>query len=353
LKERPIYQVKQLVHRYWQEPVLQVEDLSISQNSIVGLVGPNGSGKSTLLKMLAFIEKPTSGTVFFEGKPVEPFSDTVRFQVTFLTQTPYLMKRTVFRNIKYGLQLRGDTDNIKKKVYESLALVGLSGESFAHRKWYELSGGEAQRVALAARLILKPKVLLLDEPTANVDVDSSRLIREASLRAREKCGTTLVIASHDLEWLSGVCDNIIYLFRGRLSGNRKTNIIFGPFTPLSGGFYEKNLGKGQGLVVPRPPHENAAAVIDPEKIHVFSKEDLTPSTGKYLRGIITRLVLEKETGNIAASVLIGSFEFCANLSHKQSRYSVLYRYLYLIIQDLRASNLNFLLCRLFCDFLRA
>ena len=321
MNDRSIYQVRQLVHRYWQEPVLQVEDLSISQNSIVGLVGPNGSGKSTLLKMLAFIEKPTSGTVFFDGKPTEPFSDTVRFQVTFLTQTPYLMKRTVFRNITYGLQLRGDTENIKKRVYDALALVGLSGEAFAHRKWYELSGGEAQRVALAARLILKPKVLLLDEPTANVDVDSSRLIREASLRAREKWGTTLVIASHDLDWLYGVCDNIIYLFRGRLSGSRKINIIFGPFTPLSDGFYEKELGKGQGLVVSRPPYENAAAVIDPEHIHVFSRDDWIPSTEKCLRGIITRLVLEKETGNIAASVLIGSFEFCANLSRKQFRHS--------------------------------
>ncbi len=324
MKDRSIYQVNQLVHRYWQEPVLQVEELSISRNTIVGLVGPNGSGKSTLLKMLAFIEKPTSGAIFFDGKPAEPFSDAVRFQVTFLSQTPYLLKRTVFRNITYGLQLRGDTEDINERVYDALALVGLSGEAFAHRKWYELSGGEAQRVALAARLVLKPRVLLLDEPTANVDVDSSRLIREASLQAREKWGTTLVIASHDLDWLYGVCDTIVYLFRGRLSGSRKTNIIFGPFLPLSDGFHEKKLGKGEALAVTRPPYEDAAAVIDPEHIHLLSRKDPLPLTEKCLRGMITRLVLEKETGNIAVSVLIGSFEFCANLSRNQAREFVLF-----------------------------
>jgi len=324
LNDIPIYQVRQLVHRYGQEPVLHVEDLTISRNSIVGLVGPNGSGKSTLLKILAFVEKPASGTVLFDGKPAEPFSHAVRFQVTFLSQMPYLMKRTVFRNITYGLQLRGDTDDIQRKVYAALDLVGLSGETFAHRKWYELSGGETQRVALAARLILKPKVLLLDEPTANVDMDSSRLIREASLRAREQWGATLVIASHDLDWLYGISDNIFYLFRGRISGSRKTNIIFGPFIPRPDGFYEKKLGRGPALVVKRPPHENAAAVIHPERICVFRKDDPIPPDETRLSGIITRLAFEKETRNIAASVQIGAFEFCANLSPGYTRTSRLY-----------------------------
>jgi tungstate transport system ATP-binding protein len=96
--------------------------------------------------------------------------------------------------------------------------LGLDPDTFARRQWDELSGGEAQRVALAARLVLNPRVLLLDEPTASVDARSSELIRSASLRARNDWGTTLVIASHDREWLYDVCDEVLHLFKGVPAG---------------------------------------------------------------------------------------------------------------------------------------
>ena len=101
-----------------------------------------------------------------------------------------LKKRTVYKNIAYGLKVRGDRDNLTQSVHDALNMVGLDPDAFAQRQWDELSGGEAQRVALAARLVLKPRVLLLDEPTASVDAASSELIRVASLRARSEWGTT-------------------------------------------------------------------------------------------------------------------------------------------------------------------
>ena len=97
-----IFQITNLEHYYNRAPALKINTFSISPASIVGLIGPNGSGKTTLLKLLAFVEKPSKGNILFKGKSAEPFADSVRFQVTLLTQEPYLMKRSVFENISYG-----------------------------------------------------------------------------------------------------------------------------------------------------------------------------------------------------------------------------------------------------------
>jgi tungstate transport system ATP-binding protein len=165
---------------------LAVDRLDIGPASIVGLVGPNGSGKSTLLKLMAFILR-AHPRVHPVRRPIGAslFDESVRFQVTLLTQEPYLMKRTVFNNMAYGLKVRGIRENPDPSGTRCPG-HGRSGSQmrFARRQWDELSGGEAQRVALAARLVLKPRVLLLDEPTASVDAASSDLIRSASLRAR-------------------------------------------------------------------------------------------------------------------------------------------------------------------------
>jgi NAD(P)-dependent dehydrogenase (short-subunit alcohol dehydrogenase family) len=102
-------------------------------------------------------------------------------------------------------------------VAQALLKVGLDPARFSHRSWRELSGGEAQRVALAARLVLEPKVLLLDEPTASVDRESSELILRAALDARDRWGTTLIIISHQLTWLRQIADRILSMDYGKLS----------------------------------------------------------------------------------------------------------------------------------------
>ena len=177
-----IYTLENVKYLYGEKSALSVDGLSIRPSSIVGLMGPNGSGKSTLLKLLAFVEKPTTGKIRYKGKPAAPFSKSVRFQITLLTQAPYLMRRSVFDNISYGLRLRGTRRDLSKRVAEALSMVGLAPE-FAKRSSRELSGGEAQRVALAARLALKPEVLLLDEPTASVGREK-RPIHPGSLPER-------------------------------------------------------------------------------------------------------------------------------------------------------------------------
>ncbi|MBW2181462.1 MAG: ATP-binding cassette domain-containing protein, partial [Deltaproteobacteria bacterium] len=148
----PIYNISSLKHSYTDKTVLAIEHLTVQPASIVGLIGPNGSGKSTLLKLLGLIERPTQGRILFNGHLVGPFSNEARFLITLLPQEPFLMKRSVFNNVAYGLKLRGNGKDVVDRVHEALSLVGLPGKDFARRPWYALSGGETQRVALAARL---------------------------------------------------------------------------------------------------------------------------------------------------------------------------------------------------------
>jgi len=213
---RPVYEIKNLTHWYHRDTVvLSIDALSIMATGITGLYGPNGSGKSTLLKILGFIEKPARGELRFNGRPAVSVSRKMRLQTVLMPQKPYLLKRSVYKNLLYGLSIRKDTRDHPRRIRHALTMTGLSFEKFARRKWSDLSGGEIQRVALAARFLLRPDVLLLDEPTSNLDIRSLNLITTALQNAARNHGTTCIIASHDKNWLDEVCDNMVYLFDGK------------------------------------------------------------------------------------------------------------------------------------------
>ena len=323
---QPIYRIENLVQRYNSDPVLAVDRLDIEPASILGFVGPNGSGKSTLLKLMAFIFRPSQGRILFDGNPAQPFDESVRFPVTLLTQDPYLMKRTVFKNIAYGLKVRGNRENWTRPVHDALAMVGLDPDIFAQRQWDELSGGEAQRVALAARLVLKPRVLLLDEPTASVDAASSELIRAASLRARSEWGTTLVIASHDREWLYDVCDEVIHLFKGTPTGTGRSNMVFGPWEPEESGLYTKPLGDGVRFTVSAPPNADATAFIEPAAIRILDKDDASSAANiAFVDGTVTRIASEKQSGNLFADVRVGSLTLVVRVDESHLAAMTLHR----------------------------
>jgi tungstate transport system ATP-binding protein len=318
----PLYEVKTLQHAYAGQPVLAIEHLKIRPAAIVGLLGPNGSGKSTLLKLLGLIERPAQGEIRFNGQVVEPFAEKARFLITMLPQEPFLMKRSVFNNVASGLKLRGIATGVAPRVNEALALVGLTDKGFANRPWYALSGGETQRVALAARLVLEPRVLLLDEPTANVDAASAQLIRKASLRARQKWGTTLIVASHDWQWAYDICDEVLHLFNGHIFGAGHENIVFGPWEELNAGQWGKRLSDGQQIVVTAPPNDQAAAIIG----QLTVSED-TSSKGAdvhTLRGDVTRLNLARNSGHLLATVLVGDQTFTLQQRHDLATKQALY-----------------------------
>lgn len=318
-----IYEIINLKHTYHHRTALEIETLKIPTASIVGLVGPNGSGKSTLLKLLCFVENPTAGQIYFKGNEGRPFSDTVRFRIALLMQEPYLMKRSVFENVAYGLKVRGKTKDITETVEQALERVGLSPGDFMHRRWRELSGGETQRVALAARLILRPEVLLLDEPTASVDVASAELIKEAVLNARRDWNATLIIASHDRHWLNEICDDTLHLYKGRILEKGLENMIFGPWQSDRNGFWRKKLSDGQELVVSRPTADHSTAMIDSRSLTITS----TPYSEHNihtLRGVISSLTRDKSTEEIITTVAVGRLYFTVRTPVEKARKHVFY-----------------------------
>jgi tungstate transport system ATP-binding protein len=218
-----LYNLEDIRVIYAGQNVLEIPRLDIPENIILGLSGHNGSGKSTLLRLLAFLEDPTQGLVYFRGIRGSAQQESLRRKITLLTQSPYLLKRSVFANVAYGLKIR-KISQTEEKVAAALDMVGLPPEDFARRKWHELSGGERQRVALASRLVLQPDVLLLDEPTSNLDLESTQLTRQAMLKAREKWGTNLIVVSHDLDWLSRVSHQVMSIHKGKITESTQAHI---------------------------------------------------------------------------------------------------------------------------------
>ncbi len=308
------YHLKGICHYYGNTKVLDIDELKIKKGSITALIGPNGSGKSTLLKLLAFAQKPTHGQIFYKGQKEYPFSQSIRSKITLLTQKPYLLKRTIFENIAYGLKIRKDTDLLEKRVEEALLNVGLDYEKFENRKWHELSGGEAQRVAMAARLILKPEVLLLDEPVASVDTKSAKLIRRASLNAKKEWGTTLVIASHDLQWLYSISDRQLSMFKGQLFSTGIENIITQPFEKQNSQTHIKRLDDGQIIKLPPPAPKTCNAIIRKKRVFIDLEQQEESESLNQLSGQIASMLFEKRTCLIMATVTVHDTSFVVRLS---------------------------------------
>ena len=307
-----IYELENVTQRYAGKTVLSLPELSLQGPAIVGLIGPNGSGKSTLLRLLGFLEAPAGGVVRYRGRPTRPFDQAIRFEVTMLPQEPFLLHRSVAANIAYGLKLRGAAGNLEPMIAAALEQVGLAPDDFSKRSWNQLSGGEAQRVALAARLALKPLVLLMDEPTARVDEASSQQIQDAALEARRDRDTTLVIASHDWEWLYTICDTVLFLFRGELIGGTKGNLICGPWEIDGRGGHLRRLDGGQAFRVPPPSAPEAVAFLAPEIVGL-TLDDTVPTGHVPLKGILTRLTLEPNHEQITATVMVGHHALSARL----------------------------------------
>ena len=186
-----LYEARNLVQRYNGREALSVQYLSIEEGEAVFLTGPNGCGKSTLLRLLAFLERPAAGELRYAG------GAEGRKEATLLLQDPYLLHMSVFNNVVLGLKFRHQGADMRQAFECCMQAAGFDDPwNFADRGPRELSGGERQRVALASRLALRPKVLLLDEPTANVDAASARAIALA-VRNSTAEGMTVVCATHD------------------------------------------------------------------------------------------------------------------------------------------------------------
>ncbi len=196
---------------------LQVPYLRLKEGSLYALKGENGAGKSTLLRLLALLQEPRHGELLFSSQSVCWHGSRlkkIRQQITLLDQTPLLFCGTVEKNLAFGLKLRGlSGKGLQQRIDQALEIVGLSG--FQQRSVKELSGGEARRVGLARALCLQPRLLLLDEPTANLDAGQVAAL-ERFLVGLSQQGMTVVIATHDAQQPQRLGGEVITLANGQL-----------------------------------------------------------------------------------------------------------------------------------------
>ena len=207
-------------------PALAGVDLSIEHGLRVALVGANGSGKSTLLSMLDGLVFPQRGSIRFDGRELteaalqgEAFSLDFRRRVGLVFQNPdvQLFCPTVREDIAFGPLQLGFEPRVVESRIESLA-QDLGIAPLLDRPPHQLSVWEKRKVSFATVLAIEPEVLLLDEPTAGLDRSSAQHVQRAVLAARQTRGTTLVIASHDLDWLKSCADEVLVLEEGRMRG---------------------------------------------------------------------------------------------------------------------------------------
>jgi cobalt/nickel transport system ATP-binding protein len=228
---KPILETKDLHFAYHDgKPVLDGVNLSIRHGESVGLVGPNGAGKSTLLMHFNGV-LTGHGEVRVDGMKVEASSlREIRRKVGWVSQdvNDQLFMPTLFDDVAFGpLNMGLGEEDVRARVKEALAMVGL--EELAHRPPHHLSGGEKKAAAIATVLSMKPAVMLLDEPTNDLD----HAARRALIGFLRELPVTKVIASHDLEMIVDLCPRVILLDHGRVIADGPSAAILGDETLLA------------------------------------------------------------------------------------------------------------------------
>jgi tungstate transport system ATP-binding protein len=208
------FSIRSLIHAYDSRTALSIPDLDLEAAQIYSFTGPNGCGKTTLLSILALLLTPVSGSVLLHGiESVRNRDPKLRRKVTLVHQKPVLFSTTVRNNIAYGLHAQGfPSGEIKSRVQSIIEEAQLSAVADRHAR--KLSGGESQRVVLARALVLETPILLLDEPTNSLDDASRPILLQLLHKANQVRGTTIIMATHDLNFASLLTDRMIQLEDG-------------------------------------------------------------------------------------------------------------------------------------------
>ena len=212
-----VYRVENLSKKYEGKEVLSLDEFELHQGEVFGLVGPSGAGKSTFLRLLNFLEKPTTGTIRFNGRKFnreeQPDLETRR-KVTTVFQKPALMKSSVWKNVIYPLKIRDikiDRE-MDEKVEKLLSDIGL--EDLREQRADKLSGGEAQRAAVARALVFEPDVLLLDEPTSNLDPTNISIIEDKIKQYSEETHKAILMVTHNIFQARRLADRVGLMHQG-------------------------------------------------------------------------------------------------------------------------------------------
>ncbi len=196
-------------------------NIEIEEGELVGIIGHTGSGKSTLIQHLNGLIKPTSGKIFIDGVDIHDKDvklRDVRFKVGLVFQYPeyQIFEETVYKDIAFGPTNMGlDECEIDKRVRETAKLVGID-DSLLNKSPFELSGGQKRRVAIAGVMAMRPKVLILDEPTAGLDPRGREMILGQIKRYHEETGSTVLLVSHSMEDVARFAQKILVMNKGEV-----------------------------------------------------------------------------------------------------------------------------------------
>jgi iron(III) transport system ATP-binding protein len=238
--------LKNICKKFDDKAVIGNLDLEIKKGSLVTLLGPSGCGKTTVLRLVAGLEKPTSGQIFIDGEDVTNTSIQQR-DICMVFQSYALFPHlSLQQNVAYGLKMLGISKaEIKQRVDEALKLVDLEG--FGERYVDQISGGQQQRVALARALVLKPKVLLFDEPLSNLDANLRRSMRETIRELQQRFNITSLYVTHDQTEAFAVSDTVIVMKDGEImQQGSPTELYKNPASMFMANFMgEANIFPGQ------------------------------------------------------------------------------------------------------------
>lgn len=206
----------------------------IGPGKVTVVMGPNGAGKSLLLRLLHGLIEPSSGQIFWGGRPL---AGDLRRRQAMVFQRPVLLRRSVIANVEFALKSRGTPS--AERGMQLLEHVGLAAH--AHKPARRLSGGEQQRLALARALAVEPEVLFLDEPTASLDPSSTAAIERIVAAAHQR-GTKIIFVTHNIGQARRLADEVVFLHEGRLVEHRPAAEFFTqPRSPEAQGYLEGRL----------------------------------------------------------------------------------------------------------------
>jgi molybdopterin-binding protein len=301
-----VAELKNVTKTYGDNTVLDDITLQVQEGEILALLGPNGSGKTTILKILAFIESPTNGEVKFLGEAVNfKKVEQTRLQSTLVFQKTVLFGTSVYNNISYGLKVRKTPKNvIDAEVKNALRLVRLEG--FEKRPARKLSGGEQQRVAIARALVLKTDLLLLDEPTANLDPKNAGIVEEVIAEVNSTMKTTIIIATHNMFQAKTFPKRVALINEGKITEIGSPAEVFGKLsknlarfaavdntfagtaTATSEGTTMVDIGNGVRVEVTAQRQGEASIFVNPQDI-ILSKCAIESSARNVFMGRITEI----------------------------------------------------------------
>ena len=231
-----VMELKHINKFFGSTQVIHDVNFKVEKGDFVTLLGPSGCGKTTILRMIAGFYEPDSGEIHLAGRQIERVPPYARNTAMVFQEYALFPHMTVFENVAYGLRVRHTEDSeVKKKVGEALELMQLLG--MEDRYPNQMSGGQQQRVAVARALVMRPDVLLLDEPLSNLDAKLRESVRVELRSIQQKMGLTTIYVTHDQQEALSMSDSIIVLQKGFLRQQGKPHeIYFAPRTPFVADF---------------------------------------------------------------------------------------------------------------------